>query len=346
MKLNNKGFAFSTMLYGTLAIITLILYAFLSISKNSIDETYYYGTEIETKLNDCIQEEINLEKCYKENDGTGNVCDTRSYHACLGISNNENVKGTIAAEKLKAGIIDPNNGLKADPYVDGRYIYTGINSSSNVINNYIRYSNKTWRIVSIEKNGSLKLIDYSYNQIGKWDSNKGDSWETSTLKSYLNQVYYEELTNKTSVIDSRWFYSYVHSSDPEKATISYMISGQSDNSNKQNGDETIAKVGLLSIADYMKATTNSICHNKPFHESTDACNSWLSDYKGLTLDLDDDAVDSEGNKITKIYFFGDSNKVHLSDPDEDKKYYPVIYLDMDSVIIGGEGTSSNPYILQ
>ena len=346
MKLNNKGFAFSTMLYGTLAIITVILYAFLSISKNSIDETYYYGTEIETKLNDCIQEEINLEKCYRENEGTGNTCDTRSYHACLGISNSDSVKGTIAAEKLKAGVIDPNNGLKADPYVDGRYIYTGIESASNVINNYIRYSNKTWRIISVEKNGTLKLLDYSYNQYGKWDTNKGDNWELSTLKSYLNNVYYEELTNKNSIVDNNWFYSYVHSSDPEKATISYMVSGQFDNDNKQNGDETRAKVGLLSVTDYMKATTITKCHNEPFAEDTNTCNSWLSDYKGLTLDLDDDQFNEESSKITKIYYFGDSNKLYLVEPDDDKRYYPVVYLDMDSVIIGGEGTSSNPYILQ
>ena len=47
MKLNNKGFAFSTMLYGTLALITLILYIILGINKGASDEIYFYGDEIQ-----------------------------------------------------------------------------------------------------------------------------------------------------------------------------------------------------------------------------------------------------------------------------------------------------------
>ena len=44
-KLNEKGFAFSTMLYGTLALLTLTLYVILDVSK-----TYAY--KLIRKMND------------------------------------------------------------------------------------------------------------------------------------------------------------------------------------------------------------------------------------------------------------------------------------------------------
>lgn len=331
MKLNNKGFAFSTMLYGTLAIITVVLYVILSVAKDSVDTTYYYGSSIEKKLNDCVQDEIDMENCYTQNGGAN--CDPTSYHACLGVSDDpSSVKGEIVSEKLKETITDVSiNGLKADPYNNKRYIYVGTE-----VNNYIEYANKIWRIVSIEPNGTLRLIDYSINQVSAWDVNGNDNWESSTLSSYINSKYLSNLVNLTGLVKDKWFAFYIHST--LEPTISEIILSQESNLNNQNGSVTTNEynVGLLSVVDYIKATTNADCHSKPLN--TPSCTSWLSSYKGWTLDLDQDSTE-----VTMIYYMGTDDTIVTTNATEQKNFYPIVILDRNSVIIGGSGTSGDPY---
>ena len=332
MKLNNKGFAFSTMLYGTLAVITVVLYAVLSVTKDSVDETYYYGTTIEEKLNECVQDEIDMEKCYTEkNDGS---CDPTSYHACLGVSDNPNSsKGTIASEKLKNVITNDNEGLKVDPYNQKRLIYVGEN-----VNNYILYANKLWRIISIEPSGTLRLLDYTANQSIAWDVNGGDNWESSTLASYLNSKYLSTITDVSGLTKGKWFASYVHSS--VSPTIGEISDYQFNNNNNQNGAYTLKEysVGLLSINDYIKATIIGDCHSYPLSNGT--CKSWLSGYKGWTIDLDGDVENS-----AMIYIFTTNDELHTKNATESEHIYPVILLDRNMSIVGGSGTSSDPYRL-
>ena len=165
MKLNNKGFAFSTMLYGTLAVITVVLYAILTISKETVDETYYYGTDIEKKLNECIQDEIEMEKCYTNNQN--GECNTASYHACLGISDNTSTNnGMLAAEKLKqiANSGEENLSIIQDPYTEKRYIYVGTDGNGKVVNNYIEYANKVKE--ELQKAGIRVEVDTRQEKIG------------------------------------------------------------------------------------------------------------------------------------------------------------------------------------
>lgn len=340
MKLNNKGFAFSTMLYGTLAVITVVLYAILTISKETVDETYYYGTDIEKKLNECIQDEIEMEKCYTNNQNS--ECNTASYHACLGISDNTSTNnGMLAAEKLKqiANSGEENLSIIQDPYTEKRYIYVGIDGNGKVVNNYIEYANKVWRIISVEPNGTLKLLDYTTYQSSQWDTNGNDSWGNSSLNSYLNKKYFLQLTNTTKIVKSAWFTFFIHSSD-NNPTIQEIINSQMDNNNNQNGAITFDKtVGLLSTVDYIKATQNNSCHSSPLTENS--CISWLSSYRGWTTDIDGDNHDT-----TMVYYFGEENKLQLANATDTIGFYPVIYLDRNSTIIGGTGTSSDPYIIK
>lgn len=78
--LNNKGFAFSTMLYGIFAVILVVLSLIFLLLKSINDESYYYSSKIEEELDDCILEEVALENCFV----TSSSCDTRAYYACLG----------------------------------------------------------------------------------------------------------------------------------------------------------------------------------------------------------------------------------------------------------------------
>ena len=276
MKLNNKGFAFSTMLYGTLALITLVLYAILSNAEASNDTTYYYGSAIEAKLNECISEEIALENCYSSGSGT---CDPTSYHACLGISDNTPiVSGKIISEKLLETKVTSGDGLRLDPYVTNRYIYVG-----NTVNNYLEYSGKVWRIVSVEPDGTVRLIDYSANINEKWDTETEDVWATSTLRTYLVNQYMTQFTDNSKFTSGKWQATMYSHEGITNLSIDDLI--LQDN-NRDAEDSSYAQVGLLTIKDYMKATTTSSCTTSVL--TATSCTSWLSNYKGWTLNIDAD----------------------------------------------------------
>ncbi len=337
MKLNNKGFAFSTMLYGTLALITLILYIILGINKGASDEIYFYGDEIQIKLNECVYEEITLENCYSSHSGG---CDATSYHACLGISDSPTeIAGDLVAETLKRdSLTTSGDGLYDDFLTTRRYIFRG-----NTANNYVKYANKMWRVVSIEPDGSLKLLDYTYNYIANWDTNSQDNWSTSTLKVFLNSNYLASIQDTSKIVSGQWDATLVYPSGGSSGFSIYDYKEQYDS--QMASVTSYAQVGILSIYDYMAASTATGCQDSMLR--TVGCTSWLSDYKGWTLN-----IDAEKTPNSAFYFASNSsfynNEYFVEDAtDSAQRVYPIITLDRNSEFIpGGQGTPSNPYVVK
>ena len=329
MRLNKKGFAFSTMLYGTAALLAVVLYVVLNITKASSDETYYYGEEILKDLNECVTEEVALENCY----ASGGVCDATSYNACLGISDTYgSTKGIIISEELKEKI--GTDGLVSDDDVTKRYIYQG-----TIVNNYIEYSGKTWRILSIEPNGMLKIIDISSNLNMSWDSNSNSEWNNSTLYNYLNGDYLSSLVDKTKIVKSTWNKAYIYPPDDNETNFNLqdLISQEKDDANiTKVTDET---VGILLFSDYVKASSDLNCKQNIFGNS---CLSWLSDYEGWVIDIDAISSNTEEN-IGYAYYADSNSEIKREKTSSMKKVYPVVYLNKNSVIISGDGSETNPY---
>ena len=65
-----------------------------------------------------------------------------------------NVKAeNYASDTLKGKAVTSGDGIYLDKYNDGRYVYKGGNP-----NNFIKFNNELWRIISVEKDGTLKII--------------------------------------------------------------------------------------------------------------------------------------------------------------------------------------------
>jgi len=77
-----------------------------------------------------------------------------------------------SADFLKRHTVTTGEGLYSDPYENGRYIYRGENP-----NNWITFNNELWRIISIESDGTLKIIrnesigQFPFDEPGNRDSN-------------------------------------------------------------------------------------------------------------------------------------------------------------------------------
>ncbi len=68
------------------------------------------------------------------------------------------------ADILKENVVTTGDGLYVDSTVDGRYIYRGGNPS-----NYIRLGDDLYRIISVEKDGTIKVIKQESIGEMKWD---------------------------------------------------------------------------------------------------------------------------------------------------------------------------------
>lgn len=157
----------------------------------------------------------------------------------------EKAKDTLIKTTVTTG-----DGLYKDEYEEGRYIYKGANP-----NNYLTFNDESagWRILSIEKDGTLKIIknqsigkmvfDYedngtycksSYEGCNAWSATSnmvkqpeifqfkyeeiihgitttvtvsGNVLEDSDINKYLNNTYYDTMTNKAkNNIEKHIFY--------------------------------------------------------------------------------------------------------------------------------------------
>lgn len=323
MKINDKGFAFSTMLYGVLSLIIIVLILVFSLLKHTNDETYYYSSIIEENLNKCVEEEVALENCYTSNSSS---CDTTSYYACLGINNSSTTVESIRAfDFLKDKTVSSGNGIYiAD---NGNLVFKGLN-----VNNYIQYSGDIWRIIEVEANGALKIAYTNYGKTLKWDANGSGEWKGSSLENELNNNFYLTLNNN-SIIDKRdWNIGRIY--DVAK-TLTELI--EQEELVKYNDNNIL--VGIPNASDYVKASLNSSCSDDVLNSVN--CNSWLSSYGGWLINSSYKEAEEE-----MAYYFATGNKLLKKNVTEEEKVIPVIYLKSNVKIKGGDGTISNPYILE
>lgn len=174
MKLNNKGFAFTTLLYGVLALIVVILFALLNILKTSSDEEYYYGEIIKEKLDECIYEELALEDCYSKS-GNNNCDGAKSiYDACLGLT-------SLSEEVIRVSVGNTEIVKEGDTYK-----FTGLDPKNYLLANGIKY-----RIISMTQGGNTILVNTeteNYNGDISWNANVENDFGTVTKISISSNI--------------------------------------------------------------------------------------------------------------------------------------------------------------
>ena len=204
---------------------------------------------------------------------------------------------------LKKNIVSIGEGLYEK---DKNYIYKGKD-----VNNYVKYSGRIWRIISVEDN-NIKLITEETQTSLVWGIKT--TYENSHAKSWLNneenliKTFYESLTNTDILVDTK---TCIDTITEENITCS----------------ETIKeKVGLLSAYEYIEAGGQASYLN-------------IGEYWWTS------SIDSN-NDAWYVYSKGSLNNTVSSG----KTYYaygirPTITIKGDTRIISGDGTKENPYNL-
>ena len=257
-----------------------------------------------------------------------NVCSSKKGSSQVSIGNQE-VK-----------VVTSGDGLYKDEYIDGRYLYRGANP-----NNYVTFNgeNAGWRIISIEKDGAMKIRASESKSNQRWNEKawgKPSLWFMSTLNVYLNETYYNSLNSTAKkMIDINTFYvGRILENDSIENQMSY-----------EKGSKWRGKIGLISLSEYIRANSNiSGCGSYSAARSQNCyMSNWMKVATGWTITprlVDSSGVLNYHQAYVNIYN-GNFSIYDVYDSDNKLGVVPVLYLLPTIKVIDGNGSQSNPFVL-
>ena len=277
--------------------------------------------------------------------------------------------------------VTSGDGLYKDTTETGRCVYKGANP-----NNYITLGSDMYRIIAVELDGTLKVI--RNGSIGSRAFDTGNARYSTVSTDYCNTTSGCKVWgSKTTMLDSSgnnvttmpreiggteynlpsteaylntylnndWYNSL--SSTVQSKIVTHLFNVGVTKLSETSLSNTITqeqaykwkgKVGLMTVSDYVKASTNSACTSVYAYNSTSCYNnsathnwifagpagktySWTSSPHSYSIDFDVFFVFSDGG-VAGVSAYGPYGVA------------PVLYLS-SNITLSGKGTSSNPYII-
>ncbi len=219
--------------------------------------------------------------------------------------------------------------------MNGEYVYRG-----DDVNNYVTFNNQTWRIIKIDTDNTIELVYYQEKNNARY------SWDTD-YNSEIGRNYgittdYLHSDIRKSLVE---FYE-TNFTDESKAHIvsKNICIGKKALDAKENAEAECSvvkeneKIGLLRVSDYPKASLDEGCLRYDYDEcsnrnyfSSSGISTWL--------------LTTVSDNTYQVYLMDGANIV-FTNASKSSRINPVIYLDSDVVIISGNGTVDNPYLIK
>lgn len=232
----------------------------------------------------------------------------------------------------KIPVVITKEGLYPDEYEEGRYVFKGMN-----INNYIKVGNEFWRIISIEKDGSIKILKDTPLEQKAFSTENLNNWDSSSIKEYLNTEYVTKLNTrlKSHVLSSSW-------------SIGPISFTNDDLANQIANEKTIqsekSEIGLITVSDYLRANSNQDqCSNILLEsQNNEICQTtnWMYLTNQLWWTITPSVDYNEYN-----FLVGKDGSIYLYPAVLNNNIRPAIYLD-SSAIVAGSGTKEDPFVLE
>ena len=244
------------------------------------------------------------------------------------------------------------------------YRYRGANPK-----NYVNFNNETWRIIGIfptddgtgKIENRIKLIDSNYS-LGYhyWNSKKIEStnsynnWTGAELKTNVNNYTNKPINNGAQLMvgEAKYYLGGYSSADITKENMySYERKIKNTKSNEfyygTNPNSWVGKLAVMYVSDYAYAASdacnqplrsyfNSVCTSNNWLYSTAKESEWLLNQGSSAQSYAYSIFNNEIRYYTNTGNASDSTVL---------KYRKVLYLKSDVEIVGGDGTSANPFKL-
>ncbi len=210
--------------------------------------------------------------------------------------------------------------------IDNTYRFNGSNP-----NNYIKFNNETYRIIGVI-DGKVKLIKNDSIINVAFDSKSSNNYEESSVSSYLNTEFINNLGDNIELIETTtWYVGGLDNSfktKPGKEIINYEIGDK-----KNNGVTTIQKIGLPYISDYIYAGNESI-----YDETVKNQNNWL-----FTSNMW--FITRTNSNLVYSYYLKNDGTIDTDIASNNKNIKPTFYLKGSVRYLSGTGTNADPYIV-
>ena len=228
-------------------------------------------------------------------------------------------------------------------------------------NNYIMFNGEKWRIIGIfetednDENTSLRLKIVNSNYRNSQAYGSSNNWINSTVKEYLNDTYYNSLSeqSKLMVKDAKYYLGGISSTSISGEA--FYKAERSNNVYGSNEKSWIGKIGLIYPSDYSYVYSmgvNDGCYSKSACDGyyDYAYSSWLLNDSSISLWTMTPYISSGDRSYYVEYYYriqtGALFVTIADEPVSSSNYIlPTLYLDENVIITEGDGTNDNPYQL-
>jgi hypothetical protein len=247
--------------------------------------------------------------------------------------NCENYNTVHLFDKITSEVVTSDSGL----YLVGEnYIFKG-----NKVNNYINFFGQDYRIMSINKDGIIKLIKSEPEGSQRiWD-NKFNSEANAT---YGKSIY------KDSVILGYLLADYKNSKKISKAARQHIVAQDVCVGKRSSDNYSISKdidcsevlenqvISLINVSDYAMASTDPDCDST----ASRSCRNY--NYLS-TVALSTWTLNSSSDNTYDVFFISDGLQ-ESQKASSYNEYSIVIYIDGNELYTTGTGSAGNPYIVK
>lgn len=221
-------------------------------------------------------------------------------------------------------------------YDDGiNYVYKGDN-----VNNYVKFYGQLYRIMSVDKQGIIKLIrknkqsfarawDNKYNVDAEYSSGKSIYKDSLILKQLLDDYMNDRIISENARKHIVSYDACVGKRDKEDYAISYDLDCSEILTNQV--------ISLVNISDFARASLDPDC--KSISDMSCENYNYLSDTISSTW-----TMNSISNNSYEVYYLN-SGVPRLASASQYKSYGIVIYVDGNEVVTDGSGTIKSPYVI-
>ncbi len=276
---------------------------------------------------------------------------------------------------LKKNVVTSGDGLYVDSTVDGRYIYRGGNP-----NNYIKLGDDLYRIISLEKDGTIKVIkqesigDMAFDEKdARYSTNSADfctsqdgckSWgsNTTTLDANGNKVAQmpwevngtlRNLPDKEATLNTYLnndFYNGL-SDDVKSLVVEKTWNVGSTAWNQTNLSESIkeessykwkGKVALMNATDYVKASTNNACTSVNAYTYSSCYNNSETHNYLYSINAPWTVSPGAGSYAHGVFDVGNDGRLYSYNTSYGNGVRPALFLSAKTTL-NGKGSEADPY---
>ena len=221
--------------------------------------------------------------------------------------------------------------------------------------NYVTFNNETWRILGVfptddgtgKIENRIKIIKDQSIGDRSWDTGESNNWaRPASLNTELNTTYLNSLdsTSKSMIGNTKYYLGGYNNSLKIQKDVMYQYERKINGSKyfyKTNPNSWVGKLGLMYASDYGYAVSDECTSNLyDYNNTTCKTNNWL--FKSINEWL---LPQYATFSSYALYVYSGGNVYNYVVNRSQNGARPVLYLKSNVKITGGDGTSSNPYIL-